>query len=711
MIAAEIACHRKGEFKHLLKDLFTKGNDSFFIDGKIIKFKSAVELDELKLTKNTKHTIYLILDRLVANDEHKDYLFLAVKKAFAFNRGVCAVIFANKKNKIQTYASDRICLDCVVPFPSVEPRLFSFNSPIGACQTCNGLGVQFVWGAVFSSKPGPFRRDMLSEESDNEVEPDDLGYVVCSDCTGSRLNKEALAVTIAEKNIFELCQLPLKELRSFFEKLVFSGNDAKIADRVLYELRSRITFLIDVGLDYLSLSRSASTLSGGESQRIRLATQIGTSLSGVLYILDEPSIGLHQRDNDRLIATLKKLRDLDNTVIVVEHDLDTILAADYLVDMGPGSGVHGGRVVAAGDVLTVSLHPDSITGPYISGKKMIEIPKLRRTPAGFLEIKGATKNNLKNIDVKIPLGVLVAVTGVSGSGKSSLISQSFAPAISNYFTRGYCATSGLESILGLEQIRSVVLVDQKAIGRTSRSNPATYLGLFNDIRNIFAKLPDSRVRGYDAGHFSFNVDGGRCSECSGNGQIKISMQFLEDVVVPCKSCGGKRYDPFVLEVKFKSKNIADVLDMSVAEALPFFEGFTSITKRLQLMCDVGLDYITLGQSSMTISGGEAQRVKLVNELAKRDFSTLYILDEPTTGLHFIDIEKLLKTLNRLVSKGNTVLVIEHNLDVVKCADYIIDMGPGSGDDGGQVVFSGTPENMVLEDASVTGQYLKKYLKK
>lgn len=698
-ISAEVVSQRKGEFKNILKDFFSKGYDTFFIDNKIKKFETSAEFDELRLGKNAKHTIYIILDKLIANEEHKDYLFLAVKKAFSFAHQGCSVIFPNKKNEVRTYSSKQICLNCVVSFPTLEPRLFSFNSPVGACQGCNGLGIEFVWGSLSNN--------LFKEALDDDFE--NARYIPCTTCFGARLNKSALAVRVNGKNIFEVSSLPLKDLKSFLEKLVFSGNEAKIAERVMYELQSRTNFLIDVGLDYLTLSRNAATLSGGESQRIRLATQIGTSLSGVLYVLDEPSIGLHQRDNDRLIITLKKLRDLNNTVIVVEHDLDTINSADYLIDMGPGSGVNGGYVVAAGDVMNVSLNPNSVTGPYLSGKKKIEVPTFRRPATIFLEIKNASKNNLKNIDVKIPLGVFVAVTGVSGSGKSSLISQSLAPALNNYFTRGYCISDGIENVLGLDKIKSVIFVDQKSIGKTSRSNPATYLGLFNDIRTIFSKLPESKVRGYGPGHFSFNVDGGRCTECSGDGQLKISMQFLEDVIITCKSCNGKRYDPFILEVKYKNKNIADILAMSAEEALPFFEGFQSITKKLELMCDVGLEYITLGQPSPTISGGEAQRIKLVNELVKRGLSTLYILDEPTTGLHFVDIEKLLKTLNRLVNRGNTVLVIEHNLDVVKCADYIIDIGPGSGSDGGTIVFSGTPEELIKHKDSVTGQYLTKYL--
>lgn len=698
-VSSEIAIQRKGEFKNLIKDFFTKGYDTYLIDGKIKIFQTAIEIDNFKLIKNNRHSIHLVIDKLVVDERHREQLFSSVKKTYSMSRGVCSIILTSEDNKILRFAANQVCTDCVVSFPEIEPRLFSFNSPLGACQDCNGLGMSFVWKDLFN-----YRSD--NEENDFES----ARYVECSTCKTSRLNENALSVLIDEKNIFDLCKMPLKDLQVFFKKLKFDGEQAKIAERVVTEIQTRTTFLINVGLEYLSLSRGAATLSGGESQRIRLATQIGTSLSGVLYVLDEPSIGLHQRDNDRLIETLKKLRDLDNTVIVVEHDMDTMMAADHLIDMGPGSGVNGGEVVATGDVKSLSLNPNSVTGPYLSGKKEIKIPQKLRKPSGFLEVKGACKNNLKNIDVDIPLGLLLAVTGVSGSGKSSLITQSIAPALNNYFTRGYCVSEGLETILGLEKIRNVVFVDQKSIGRTPRSNPATYLGIFGDIRTLFSKLPESQIRGYAPGHFSFNVDGGRCNECNGDGKIKISMQYLEDVVITCKACDGRRYDPFILEVKYKDKNIHDVLEMPSSEALLFFEGFKTITKKLQLMCDVGLDYITLGQPSPTISGGEAQRIKLVTELAKRGVSTLYILDEPTTGLHFVDIEKLLKTLNRLVDHGNSVLVIEHNLDVVKCADHIIDIGPGSGVDGGEIIFSGTPQEMIKSEKSITGRYLKPYFK-
>lgn len=696
-IAAEIAVQRKGEFKKILKDYFLKGHGQFFIDGKNLEFSSIHTIEEMRLSKNLKHTIHVVLDKLVIAENNKDYLFGAIKKSFSLSKGTCAIIFPEKNFEIKTYVSSQICLDCVLPFPILEPRLFSFNSPLGACSQCNGLGIEFVWGSHSNSI------------SQNDLE--DATFATCSSCQGSRLNKTALSVIIKDKNIHELCSMSLKQLSVFFNNLSFFEHKAKIAERVVGEIKSRIMFLIDVGLGYLSLARGAATLSGGESQRIRLATQIGSTLSGVLYVLDEPSIGLHQKDNNQLIATLKKLRDLGNTVVVVEHDQDTIMEADHIIDMGPGSGIHGGYVVGEGTAVEVSLNPHSITGPYLSGKKSIAVPTARRTTNKFLEIKGATKNNLKNINVKIPLEVLVAVTGVSGSGKSSLITQSFAIALNNYFNKGYCIAEGLDEVTGVDQLKNVVFVDQKSIGRTSRSNPATYLGIFNDIRNIFAKLPESQMRGYSPGHFSFNVDGGRCSDCSGDGQIKISMQFLEDVIVTCKTCHGKRYDPFVLDITFKGKNISDILDMPAEEALTFFEGFTAITKKLQLMCDVGLEYIALGQPSTTISGGEAQRIKLVNELAKRGASTMYILDEPTTGLHFVDIEKLLKILNRLVDRGNSVLVIEHNLDVIKNADYIIDIGPGGGDDGGNVVFAGLPEDMIQSEDSVTAKFLEKYLKK
>ena len=503
--------------------------------------------------------------------------------------------------------------------------------------------------------------------------------------------------------------MSIEKLLKLFTTMTFEGEQQEISAPLVREITSRLTFLANVGLSYLTLERTARTLSGGEGQRIRLATQIGSSLSGVVYILDEPSIGLHQRDNDRLLHTLKLLRDQGNTVVVVEHDMDTIKEADYLIDMGPAAGILGGEVTAFGTPDEVARNPNSLTGQFLSGKRVIAIPAKRREAQGFLTLKGATLNNLKNIDVSFPLGVFSAVSGVSGSGKSSLVMQTLAPALRQRFSFGYSPMHGCEDIEGVELIKNVVMVDQTPIGRTPRSNPATYLGIFDEIRNLFASLPESNARGYKAGRFSFNVANGRCFECNGDGQTKVSMHFLEDVVVVCKACNGKRYNEQTLEIRFKEKNIADILAMSVLEARDFFATFSAMKKRLDLLCDVGLDYLALGQSSLTLSGGESQRIKLVNELAKRDKSTLYILDEPTTGLHSADVDKLLMVLNRLVDRGNTVIVIEHNLDVLKCVDYLIDIGPEWGDAGGFVVAEGTPEQVAQTPESLTGAYLKRYL--
>ena len=534
----------------------------------------------------------------------------------------------------------------------------------------------------------------------------------CPLCKGQRLKKESLAVTVADKNIFEMTQLPIRDLQVFLENLQLTDQQEKIGHQILKEIRGRVGFLVDVGLDYLSLSRATGTLSGGEAQRIRLATQIGSGLVGVAYILDEPSIGLHQRDNDKLLASLKGLRDLGNTLIVVEHDEDTMLQADCLVDIGPGAGKHGGEVVAIGTPEEVMANPNSITGAYLSGKMTIPVPKERRNPTGFLTVRGARENNLKNIDVQIPLGVMTCITGVSGSGKSSLTNEILYKRLAKDLNRAHKVPGKHDDIEGIEQLDKIIDIDQSPIGRTPRSNPATYTGVFDMIRDLFAATADAKARGYSKGRFSFNVKGGRCEACSGDGIIKIEMHFLPDVYVPCEVCGGKRYNRETLEVKYKGKSIYDVLDMTVEEALHFFENVPSIHRKIQTLYDVGLSYLKLGQPSTTLSGGEAQRIKLATELSRRSTGrTIYVLDEPTTGLHFDYVNKLVTILRKLSEGGNTVVVIEHNLDVIKTADYIIDMGPEGGDRGGTVVAYGTPEEVAKNKSSYTGQYIKKYLDK
>ena len=554
-------------------------------------------------------------------------------------------------------------------------------------------------------------RETHSETMKKEYE-EFMNISDCPLCKGQRLKKESLAVTVADKNIFEMTQLPIRDLQVFLENLQLTDQQEKIGHQILKEIRGRVGFLVDVGLDYLSLSRATGTLSGGEAQRIRLATQIGSGLVGVAYILDEPSIGLHQRDNDKLLASLKGLRDLGNTLIVVEHDEDTMLQADCLVDIGPGAGKHGGEVVAIGTPEEVMANPNSITGAYLSGKMTIPVPKERRNPTGFLTVRGARENNLKNIDVQIPLGVMTCITGVSGSGKSSLTNEILYKRLAKDLNRAHKVPGKHDDIEGIEQLDKIIDIDQSPIGRTPRSNPATYTGVFDMIRDLFAATADAKARGYSKGRFSFNVKGGRCEACSGDGIIKIEMHFLPDVYVPCEVCGGKRYNRETLEVKYKGKSIYDVLDMTVEEALHFFENVPSIHRKIQTLYDVGLSYLKLGQPSTTLSGGEAQRIKLATELSRRSTGrTIYVLDEPTTGLHFDDVNKLVTILRKLSEGGNTVVVIEHNLDVIKTADYIIDMGPEGGDRGGTVVAYGTPEEVAKNKSSYTGQYIKKYLDK
>lgn len=702
-IGAPIAVEKKGEFKNELLRFFERGFTRFSIDQKVYRFKDPVEIENtIKLNKNNKHTIHVLVDSVTVSHDEFGRLQEAIEKAFGLNGGLCSIM--DEENKETIYSSKRICLECVRSFPELEPRFFSFNSPLGACIGCHGLG--FTYEGAFSS----------SESADGESEGSayfNFGARerACDYCQGMRLREEPLAVKIEGKNIYDFCVMPISKLLPYVKNLFLEGEVAEIAEPLLREIGSRLGFLSNVGLGYLTLGRTARSLSGGEGQRIRLATQIGSSLSGVLYILDEPSIGLHQRDNERLINTLKLLRDQGNTVVVVEHDMDTIMAADYLIDMGPAAGILGGEITAVGTPEEVGKNPNSLTGSFISGKREISVPVTRAVPKEFITIKGVSCNNLKNVTVKFPIGVFAAVSGVSGSGKSSLVMQTLAPALRQFFTSGYAIGRGFEELEGLENIRNVVMVDQSPIGRTPRSNPATYLGIFDEIRNLYAALPESNARGYKPGRFSFNVPEGRCFECGGEGQIKVSMHFLEDVVVQCKTCKGMRYNQQTLEITYKTKNIAEVLDMSVLEAAEFFQTFGRVKKRLDLLCEVGLDYLKLGQPSTTLSGGEAQRIKLVNELAKRDRSALYILDEPTTGLHSSDVEKLLHVLRELVARGNTVLVIEHNLDVLKCVDYLIDVGPEGGDEGGHIVAAGTPEEVCKVKQSITGMYLKKYLQK
>jgi excinuclease ABC subunit A len=692
-VASPIAVEKKGEFKKDIIRFFEQGFYRFLIDGVSCRIRDLNDIENLKLEKKAKHNISVLVDKIDVNQHESHRLQESIEKAFSINGGLCSII--DKDGKDKKYSSHRICLKCVRSFSELEPRFFSFNSPVGACNNCHGLGFTYEFDTNENEKSYYMRFGQHEK--------------TCNYCRGMRLKDEPLAVRIENKNIHDFSSMPINSLLTFCKEIKLDDESQKIATPLLKEIVNRLTFLNNVGLSYLTLSRTARTLSGGEGQRIRLATQIGSSLSGVMYILDEPSIGLHQRDNNRLINTLKLLRDQGNTVIVVEHDEDTMLEADYLVDMGPAAGILGGQVMAVGTPDQVKKNKKSLTGDFLSGRRKIQVPQKRRNPKAFITMKDASANNLKNIDVKFPIGIFTAVSGVSGSGKSSLVTHTFAPALRQYFSRGYAIGKGFDEIDGVDFLKNVVIVDQSPIGRTPRSNPATYLGIFDEIRNLFSNLPESNARGYKPGRFSFNVSDGRCFECSGEGQIKVSMHFLEDVVIQCKTCKGRRYNRQTLEIMYKGRNVYDVLEMTVLEAQGFFETFPRIKKRLDLLCEVGLDYIKLGQSSLTLSGGEAQRVKLVNELAKRDKNAMYILDEPTTGLHSCDVERLLFVLNKLVDRGNSVLVIEHNLDVLKSVDYIIDVGPEGGDKGGLVVATGTPEDIAKSKDSLTGQYLKKVL--
>ena len=792
-ILAPVVRSRKGEHVKILEDAKKSGYVRARIDGILYELT-----EEIKLEKNRKHNIEIVVDRLVIKPDITRRLTDSAETALALAGGLMLVDLVGEDRQI-SFSQNYACENCGISIEELAPRLFSFNNPYGACPTCTGLGVQLLvdpqlimpnpnlsimdggicasgWGNVKGDSIARMYFDALARryhfkltepiknipkeaidailygtkgeklqlhyeknegfgviqrEFEGIVNNLDRRYketqsqsmradieecmaeIPCPDCGGRRLKKSALAVTVGGLSIAEFSDLSVIKALEFINSLALTGNEAIIAERIIKEIKARLGFLQSVGLGYLTLSRAAATLSGGESQRIRLATQIGSSLMGVLYILDEPSIGLHQRDNDKLLATLKNLRDLGNTLIVVEHDEDTMRAADYVIDIGPGAGVNGGNVVAAGSIEDICACPESVTGQYLSGKRFIPVPERRREGSGkSLVIRGAEENNLKNIDVEIPLGKFICVTGVSGSGKSSLINEILYKTLASEKNRAKVRPGKCAGIEGLEVVDKVIALDQSPIGRTPRSNPATYTGVFNDIRDLYASTRDAKLRGYTQGRFSFNTKGGRCEACCGDGLVKIEMHFLPDIYVPCDVCHGKRYNRETLEVKYKGKSIADVLDMTIDEACEFFENLPKICRKIETLRDVGLGYVKLGQSSTTLSGGEAQRVKLATELSKRSTgSTVYVLDEPTTGLHVADVHKLINILDRLVEAGNTVVVIEHNLDVIKVADHIIDLGPEGGDGGGELVFAGTPEDCANCERSYTGQFLKKMLNK
>lgn len=795
-VLAPVVQGRKGEFAKLMDDLRAEGFSRVRIDGEVRSLDDTIELD-----KKFKHTIEVVVDRIVIRDTSLGRIAESVEQATKLAHGNVSVYLLpdrdapeGSEGDLLTYSLALACPEHGHSIDDLQPRDFSFNAPYGACPECDGLGFkkvvdaealiedpnlsieEGVFGSFFGKSnyyPQIFRalclhlkvdpatpwkdlparvrkvfldglgdkkmrvdyktqdgrdthwstkyagvRNILYEryvETTNENTKAKLERYIreepCSTCKGARLRPEMLAVTVGGKSIYEVCCMSCRESLEFFRSLELTEREAFIGQAIVKEIGERLRFLVDVGLDYLTLDRASATLSGGEAQRIRLATQIGAGLMGVLYILDEPSIGLHQRDNERLIATLERLRDLGNTVIVVEHDEDTIRAADFVVDMGPGAGEHGGKVVCAGTPEQIMACPDSMTGAYLTGRAMVRLPEERRNPGrGALKITGAKANNLHNVTAQIEFGTLTVVTGVSGSGKSSLVTDTIAPALTNAVHNSTRVVGPYKSIEGIDQIDKVIDIDQSPIGRTPRSNPATYIGLWDDLRALFASVPESKARGYSPGRFSFNVPGGRCEACKGDGQIKIEMHFLPDIYVPCEVCGGKRYNRETLEVRYRNKTIADVLDMSVTEALAFFGNIPQIKRKLQTLYDVGLGYVRLGQPATTLSGGEAQRVKLAKELhRKQTGKTFYILDEPTTGLHFEDVRQLVDVLQRLVDAGNTVLVIEHNLDVIKVADRIIDLGPEGGSGGGRIVVSGTPEKVAACEKSYTGRFLKPLL--
>ena len=684
-ILAPIVRGRKGEYRKELLDMRRAGYVRARIDGRMVELGEEVALDKQK-----KHTIEVVVDRLVMKaggpgDALSKRMADSVEAALKLADGLVGVLTEDGKSLL--YSEKLACIRCGVSYPEITPRVFSFNSPHGACPTCDGIG--------FAMPPG------CQEEEDLTL------LAVCPACKGARLKPESLAVKVGRRSIAEVTQLSIRAAAGFVESLKLTERETFIAQRILKEIRERLGFLVNVGLDYLTLDRAAATLSGGEGQRIRLATQIGSGLVGVLYILDEPSIGLHQRDNRRLLQTLLRLRDLGNTVVVVEHDAETMQAADHILDMGPGAGAHGGQIIAQGTLKEVMANKVSLTGQYLRGEMAVTLPHRERKPRGFLSVVGARKHNLKNFTAKIPLGLFTCVTGVSGSGKSTLVLEVLFHSLSQLLYHKHPKIDGCKELKGVMALDKVIDIDQSPIGRTPRSNPATYTGLFTFIRDLFTKLPESRVRGYKPGRYSFNVKGGRCEACEGDGLIKIEMHFLPDVYVTCEVCKGQRYNRETLEVKYRDRSIADVLDMTVDEALEFFQPIPLLRNKLQTLHDVGLHYIRLGQSATTLSGGEAQRVKLSRELSKRATGrTLYILDEPTTGLHFADIQRLLDVLNRLVEAGNTIVVIEHNLDVIRNADWLIDLGPEGGDRGGEIVAEGSPRDLAKVKRSYTGQVLK-----
>ncbi len=792
IVLSPVVRGKKGEHTKVFDDARKSGFVRVRVDGILYDLN-----EQIPCEKNKKHTIELVVDRLVIRQGQNRRITDSVETACAHSGGLVIIELPDSKQEL-SFSQNYACEDCGISMPDLEPRMFSFNNPAGACPACTGLGFQLVAdvdlvipdknksifdGAIQASGWSSARTDSIfrmyfealaqkyhfsltapvkelspeamdvilygtkgeklhmtynrgngmgvleqpfegilnnisrryretqSDAARKELE-ECMAMAPCPECGGNRLSAIARAVTVGGIGIMDFCRLSISQALEFINDLHLDGSMAVVADQIVKEIRARLTFLMDVGLQYLTLSRAASTLSGGESQRIRLATQIGSSLMGVLYILDEPSIGLHQRDNDKLLETLKHLRDQGNTLIVVEHDEDTMRAADYIVDVGPGAGIHGGEIVAAGSLQDIIAEPQSLTGQYLSGAKKIPVPARRRTGNGeFLRVRGASENNLKDVDVDIPLGTLTCVTGVSGSGKSSLVGEVLNKTLLAQLNHARTRPGTCRCVEGLHHLDKVIDIDQSPIGRTPRSNPATYTGLFNDIRDLFASTNDAKIRGYGPGRFSFNVKGGRCEACNGDGMVKIEMHFLADVYVPCEVCRGQRYNRETLEVQYKGKNISQVLEMTADEALEFFENLPKIHRKVKTLVEVGLGYIKLGQSSTTLSGGEAQRVKLATELARVSTGrTIYILDEPTTGLHAADVHKLIDVLQQLVDAGNTVLVIEHNLDVIKTADYIIDLGPEGGDEGGYVVATGTPEQVAEVPESYTGKYLKPYLK-